>query len=64
MLQARERTLIPSSIVCTFEFAFEFFKEFGGTLDAMDYCFKITFNYNFKLVWGKMCCKGITKLKA
>jgi hypothetical protein len=36
MLQARERTLIPSSsIICTFEFAFESFKEFGGASHLM-----------------------------
>jgi hypothetical protein len=35
-----------------------------GASDAMDYYFTTTFNYNFELVWGKMCYKGVMKLKA
>ncbi len=35
-----------------------------GVLDVMDYYFITIFNCNPKLVWGKMCCKGIAKLKA
>jgi hypothetical protein len=35
-----------------------------GAFNALDYYFTIAFNYNSKLVWGKMCSKGITKLKA
>jgi hypothetical protein len=32
--------------------------------DTMDYNFTFALNCNSKLVWGKLCCKGITKLKA
>jgi hypothetical protein len=35
-----------------------------GGPNAMDYYFTIIFSYNSRLVWGKMCSKGITKLKA
>ncbi len=31
--------------------------------DAIDYNFTSTFGCNFEIVWRKMCCKGITKLK-
>jgi len=35
-----------------------------ATLDVMDYYFTTTFSYNAKLVWGKMCCKGVVEVKA
>jgi len=35
-----------------------------GASDAVDYYFIIILNCNPKLVWGKMCCKGVAKLKA
>jgi hypothetical protein len=31
--------------------------------DAIDYNFTSAFGCNFKIVWRKMCYKGITKLK-
>jgi hypothetical protein len=35
-----------------------------GALDAMNYYLTIALNFDSELMWGKMCCKGITKLKA
>jgi hypothetical protein len=35
-----------------------------GAFDVVDYYFIIILNCNPKLVWGKMCCKGVAKLKA
>jgi hypothetical protein len=34
-----------------------------GALDVVDYCFITTVSCNFQLMWGKMCCKRIAKLK-
>jgi hypothetical protein len=35
-----------------------------GAFDAMDYYFISALGYYFELVWGKMCCEGVIKLKA
>jgi len=29
----------------------------------VNYYFTIALNFDFELVWGEMCCKGITNLK-
>jgi hypothetical protein len=35
-----------------------------GALNVVDYYFTIAFSFDFELVWGEMCCKGVAKLKA
>jgi hypothetical protein len=35
-----------------------------NALDTMDYNSTFALGCNSKLVWGKLCCKGIMKLKA